>query len=108
MGEMKKKSGIEVKDMDEMEKMVDEMEVKRADFLIEVYERSDGGESKIIDIYQIGEDLGFDKELTSNIVEYLKGAGLIKIHTIGGGIGITHKGVRQAEEYITGRGKSPL
>lgn len=76
---------------------IEEKKVKRFQFLRKLYELSGGDESKLFDMFQIGEDMGFDRNLTENLVQYLEGEGLIKA-IIGGSISITHWGIREVEE----------
>ena len=77
---------------------IDEMKKKRCQFLKKVYERSDRKVSEIVDIHQIGEELGFDRDLTLNIAQYLEEEGWIKFRTIGGKFGgITYRGIREVE-----------
>ena len=54
----------------------DELEKKRSDFLKRLYELSDGAETKFINMWEIGDQLGFDRDLTISIAQYLKGEGL--------------------------------
>lgn len=65
-----------------------------------LYEETGGSEMKWPNMWQLGEKLGFDKELTENIVEYLVGEFLIQYQALGGAIGITHYGVREVEEAL--------
>lgn len=52
-------------------------------------------------MFELGTELGFDREEVSLIVQYLAGENLVKHRTIGGGIGITHDGVKKVEEAIS-------
>ena len=62
----------------------DDLEKKRFDFLKKLYEVSDGAETKFISMWEIGDQLGFDRELTTSIALYLKGEGLIQFRALGG------------------------
>jgi hypothetical protein len=73
---------------------------KRLDFLKKLYEVSESDETKFVNIYEIGSQLGFDRELTISITQYLKGEGLIQLRTIGGGISITHYGIKNVEKSL--------
>jgi hypothetical protein len=75
----------------------DELEKKRSDFLKRLYELSDGAETKFINMWEIGDQLGFDRDLTISIAQYLKGEGLIEFRALGGIISITHYGIKEAE-----------
>jgi hypothetical protein len=71
----------------------------RRRFLQRLYELTGGNEDKWIKIAMIGKDLGFDPEKTQRIFQYLHGEGLVETHTVGGGIGITHGGIREVEDH---------
>lgn len=79
---------------------IEEMKKKRFQFLHKLYEITGGDKSKGFDYLWIGEALGFDRELTLNIEQYLTGEGLIKFQTLEH-IGITHEGVREVEEALS-------
>jgi hypothetical protein len=49
-------------------------------------------------MFTIGDQLSFDRETTINVAQYLKGEGLIQFRALGGGISITHHGIRQVEQ----------
>jgi len=76
---------------------VEEMKDKCFQFLRRLYEWTDGDESKRVYMYGIGEELGFDRDLTVKIEQYLRGEGLINSTFVFGiqdkSIGISHKGV---------------
>ena len=80
---------------------IEEMKKKRFQFLYRLYELSEGDESKWFNMFQIGEKLGFDSDLTEKIAQYLKGEGLIEFQGISGIIGITHRGIREVEEALS-------
>ena len=69
-------------------------------FLRKLYE-STGGKVDPVNMYQIGKELGFDRDLTKNIVQKLEEKGLV-ISYIGseksGSISITPEGVRKVKE----------
>ena len=76
---------------------IEEIKEKRFQFLRKLYELSGGDESKGFDVSRISEELGFDSNLTRNIVDYLLEEGLI-VTTIGGGsTRITHEGIQVVE-----------
>jgi hypothetical protein len=76
---------------------VEDMKDKCFQFLRRLYEWTDGDESRGRYMYGIGEDLGFDRDLTVKIEQYLRGEGLINsTHVFGTEdkyIRILHKGV---------------
>lgn len=84
---------------------IEEMKEKRFQFLYRLYELTGGDESKQFSMFEIGEELGFDKDLTVIIEQYLSGEGLIN-HGSGGfgnrgrAVGISHRGVKEIEEAL--------
>jgi hypothetical protein len=80
---------------------IEDMKKKRFQFLHRLYELTGGDEFKGFNMFQIGEELGFDRNLTTNIAYYLKGEGLIEFRALGGIIGISHLGVREVEEALS-------
>jgi len=75
-----------------------EMESKRFQFLSRLYEGTGGNQYASMNMWEIGNILGFSRDVTGLIVQYLEGEGLIKYSTLGGGIRITHRGVVQIEK----------
>lgn len=57
-------------------------------------------ERKIIDIAALGVELGMSKDLAFDTFEYLKGEGLVKWMTLGGGGAITHWGLKEVEDAL--------
>jgi hypothetical protein len=60
----------------------------------------------MVNMWELGEELGFDRSLTSNIVDYLTGEYLIEPRALGGGIIITHNGIVKIEELHNNPEKS--
>lgn len=50
-----------------------------------------------INLWEVGKDLGLDRDTTAATYDYLRGEGLLKSMTIGGGATITHEGVKEVE-----------
>jgi len=88
----------------------EEMKTKRSQFLHKLYGLTGGDESKWFRVFQIGEELGFDSNLTANIARYLGGEGLIVVHKTFTGdpnnnlIGISHEGIREVEGAVSDPG----
>jgi len=80
---------------------IEEKKKKRFQFLHRLYELTGGDELKCFDISTIGKELGFDSNLTRNIVQYLKGEGLIKVIGDQGLIGISHPGTIEVEKALS-------
>ncbi len=84
---------------------VDEMKKKRFRFLQKVYDITEGSETAIVDMWQIGEELGFDRQVTEKIVTYLEGESLIESRALGGAIGLSHYGVTEIEDALSNPNK---
>lgn len=79
---------------------IEQMRADRFRLLKALYEASGGDQFNWVNIFQLGEGLGFDRDYTFRTYQYLKGEGLAEMHTLGGSVGITHYGVRAVEEAI--------
>ena len=83
----------------------EEVKEKRFQFLHRLHELTGGDTSKLFSMFEIGEELGFDEDLTGIIEQYLSGEGLIN-HGRGGlgtrdrDVGILHRGVKEIEEAL--------
>lgn len=80
---------------------IEELRKKRFQFSHRLYELTKGSRYEIVNMFEVGEEIGFNRELTDLVTQYLEGEGLIKFQTVGGGIGITHEGVLEVEEAIS-------
>jgi hypothetical protein len=78
-----------------------EIKSKRFKFLNTIYEVTGGDESSFVNMWDVGEELHYSRKDTDLIVKYLVGENLVKFMAVGGGISITHWGVRQVEEALT-------
>ena len=67
-------------------------------FLEKLYQITDGNSSSFVSMWELGSELGFDRQITRNIVDYLSEENLIEPKTLGGGIGITHDGLIEIED----------
>lgn len=77
-----------------------EKQKQRFQFLKLVHDATGGSETQIVNMWDLGNELGWDKQTTDVTAQYLVGEGLIKFWTISGGLGITHWGVRQIEDAL--------
>lgn len=84
-----------------MEDKIMENKVKRFKFLKLLYEVTGGNQSYFVNMWEVGQELGYDRKDIDLICQYLKGEGLIEYKTLGGGISITHWGVMQIEEAVS-------
>lgn len=83
---------------------MESIETKRANrflFLKSIYEASQRDTMNGVNMWEVGNELGWDEKITDDIVEYLLEEELIKEWSHGGEIGITHKGIREVEDAIS-------
>ena len=84
--------------------MVNQLEEKRKNrfrLLQALYEKTDGvPERHLLDIRDIGKELGIDPDIALDTFEYLKGEGLAKWMAIGGIGTITHWGIKEVEDAL--------
>ena len=70
-------------------------------FLQKLYDTTDGNSGYMVDMWKLGIELGFDREKTHNVVDYLSDEGLLKHRSLGGGIVITHDGIIEIEDSLS-------
>lgn len=80
---------------------VDEKRKLRFQFMKALYDATDGSRTVIVNMFELGAALGWDRDRVSNVVEYLEGEGLLEHRTLGGGISIAHSGVLEVERAVT-------
>lgn len=83
-----------------MDKLTD-IKRKRFKFIETLYQATNGNQHTFVSMWDIGNELGFNRNETDLIAQYLQGEGLIKFVTLGGGISITHYGVTQVEKAFS-------
>ena len=69
-------------------------------FLLKLFESTQGDTAVQVSMYAIGEMLSLDRENTSKTAEELIGMQLCEIRTLSGGIGITDDGIREVQKLI--------
>ena len=72
----------------------------RFKFLQKVYDTSDGDENVMMNMWELGKELRFDRDETEKLTQYLIGENLIKFVALGGELSITHYGVIEIEEAL--------
>lgn len=77
---------------------IEEKKASRFKFLNKLYEITNGDSSYMVNMWELGNELKFNKAMTSNIVDYLIGEYLIESKALGGGIAITHQGIIEIED----------
>lgn len=80
---------------------IEEERKRRLQFMKKLFEKSNGDELRYCMMFEIGEELGFDRDTTERVTQYLKGENLLEYKSLGGGIGITHWGVKEMEESLS-------
>jgi hypothetical protein len=92
-----------------MTTILEERQKNRWLMLQKVYEITGGRADRYsVNIYAIGEQLGWDREKTEATYDYLRGEGLLKMMNFGGNMVLTHQGVREVEEAETNPEKPTL
>lgn len=81
-------------------KKLEEKRKARFKFLNLLYEKTDANRHNYQNMWEIGKELGFDKDSVDTITQYLEGEMLLEHTTIGGGISITHYGIKEVESAI--------
>lgn len=79
---------------------INELKEKRFKFLNLLYKVTEGDESAHVNMFELGAELDFDRNLTSRVAKYLDGEGLMEFRTLGGGIGISHFGIIEVENSL--------
>jgi len=67
-----------------------------SNFLIKLYELTQGNPSSQVSMYDVGETIGLERDAALKTAEVLFGFGLAEIKTLAGGIGITENGLSEA------------
>ncbi len=78
---------------------IDELQKKRFQFLHRLYEKTEGNEREMINVWELGNELGFDKAETERISQYLEGEYLME-YAARGAVAITHQGVIEVEDAL--------
>jgi len=84
-----------------MSTSLEEKRKNRFLLLNKLYDMSNGvAEQHTIDIRKAGEEIGMGADVALDTFEYLKGEGLTKWMTLGGGGSITHWGIKEVEDAL--------
>ena len=78
----------------------DEMDGTGRQFLIQLYEQTKGDSTVQVSMYDIGGQLGLDRNIASMVAQELIGSMLVEIRTLSGGIGISAVGSQMAQQLI--------
>jgi hypothetical protein len=83
-----------------MSNILEERQKNRQLLLWKVYEIAEKISVKdSINVYRVGEQLGWSIEETEATFDYLQGEGLLQGVTVGGGIKLTYQGIKEVEDY---------
>jgi hypothetical protein len=82
--------------------MMNSDEIDRAgqQFLIQLFQQTKGDSAVQVSMYDIGDQLGLDRDSASSVAQELIGCMLVEIRTLSGGIGISGDGSRMAQKLI--------
>jgi hypothetical protein len=80
---------------------IEEMRKNRFQFLHRLYEKTEGNEHEMVNMWDLGNELGFDRAETDKISQYLVGEYLMEYAAMGGIINITHQGIIEVENAIS-------
>ena len=69
-------------------------------FLIQLFEQTQGDTSVQVSMYDIGEQMGLDRDAASKVAQDLIGEQLVEIRTLSGGIGISDDGSTLVQKLI--------
>ncbi len=78
----------------------DEIDVTGRQFLIQLFQQTGGDSTVQASMYDIGDQLGLDRDSASKVAQELIGSMLVEIRTLSGGIGISADGSQMAEKLI--------
>ena len=78
----------------------DAIDMNGQQFLIQLFERTKGDSTVQVSMYDIGDQLGLERDNASTVAQELIGSMLVEIRTLSGGIGISADGSQMARELI--------
>ena len=76
----------------------DEIDAADQQFLIQLYEQTQGNPTAQVSMYEIGDQLGLERDATSSVAQKLIGSMLVEIKSLSGGIGISADGLQMARK----------
>jgi hypothetical protein len=80
---------------------IEEKQKQRFKFLNKVYKLTGDSQFHFVNMFEIGEELGFDRETTVNVEQFLYEERLIENLTAGGDFTISHRGVCEVEKALS-------
>lgn len=83
-----------------MTERIDEIRKKRFQFLNALFEETNGSRVETVSVFELGNKLGFSREESDQISDFLSGEGLLEFVAFGGQASITHTGIVQIENAL--------
>jgi hypothetical protein len=77
---------------------LEEKKAQRLTYMNALYDATDGSTSAAVDMWELGQGLGWDRPTIDRTVEYLDAEDLLTFVAMGGAISITHRGVVEVEQ----------
>src|SRR5919197_800960 len=84
-----------------MSRSLDEMRAQRFAFLKALYDESEGSTRALVPMDVISEQLGFDRQHSAKLADYLADEDLLRYAAAGPMLEITHWGVKEVEEALS-------
>ena len=69
-------------------------------FLLQLYEQTKGDSTVQVSMYDIGDQMGLERDVASTVAQELMASMLVEIRTLSGGIGLSADGSQMAQELI--------
>ena len=79
---------------------LDEIDITGRQFLIQLFEQTRGDSTLQVSMYDIGDQVGLDRDMASAVAQELIGSMLVEIRTLSGGISISAEGSQVAKKLI--------
>ena len=79
---------------------LNDIDVNGQQYLIQLFEQTKGDSTLQVSMYDIGDQLGLDRDIASAVAQELIGSMLVEIRTLSGGIGISAEGSQMAQKLI--------
>lgn len=89
-----------------MTEIIKEKQKNRFQFLKKLYDEAKGSEMAAYDMQELGGEIGIPYDETSEVVSYLIQEDLIAAYGLGGGIHLTHWGIKEMEQALSEPEKS--
>ncbi len=79
---------------------INEIDKTGKQFLLQLYDQTKGDLTVQVSMYDIGDQLGMERDVASTVAQELMASMLVEIRTLSGGIGISADGSQIAQELI--------